>query len=292
LSGPNLVVAHLFPGLLNFYGDGGNVRALERRARMRGIGIEVRRVRSGERTLPAADLYVIGGGQDLEQVAVAKALGRLGGDLVARVRDGASVLAVCAGYQSLGWSYRTRSGSVLDGPGLFDVVTVAGDRRLVGFALGTLDDRLVTKGCLGRSTVVGFENHAGMTALGRDATPLARLELGAGNNAEDGGEGFVGLPGGHGYGGLRIGTYLHGPLLPRNPHLADLLLAQALASGGEPAVLRPLDDRLEWLAHDSFITRARESTTASGASEGRGRLTRVKALVDRWRQGFAQAGPR
>jgi CobQ-like glutamine amidotransferase family enzyme len=161
-------------------------------------------------------------------------------------------LAVCAGFQSLGWSYLCSDGTVLDGPGIFNVRTFAGERRIVGPAFGQLQ----VPQPLVRDSVVGFENHAGRTFLGPDEDSLAVLERGSGNNGEDGGEGCLGLPNAHGFGGLRIGTYLHGPLLPRNPHLADLLLSHAMATGGRPFELPPIDDRMEWRAHDSFVAQA------------------------------------
>jgi CobQ-like glutamine amidotransferase family enzyme len=170
-------------------------------------------------------------------------------------------------------------------------MTVAGEQRLVGPALGVLDHDVVATECLLRPTVVGFENHAGRTTLGTGARPLAQLELGAGNNAEDGTEGLIALPGERGIGGLRIGTYFHGPLLPRNPHVADLLLRHALSATGQPVDLRPLDDRLEWNAHDSYIARARRSAGTSESRRAQPPKIGVQSALGRCLGYIARHGP-
>jgi lipid II isoglutaminyl synthase (glutamine-hydrolysing) len=157
------------------------------------------------------------------------------------------VLAVCGGYQLLGRGYRGHQGGSMPGVGLFPHETVAGERRMIGDVL--LECELEPGE---RRTLAGFENHAGRTRLDPDATPLGRVVAGFGNDGESGYEGVRV--------GRAIGTYLHGPLLPRNPWLADWLLAQALAhaTGGDPPELEPLPDRLEAEAHAVSAQRARD----------------------------------
>jgi len=247
-------IVHLLPDLLSVYGDTGNIRALVVRARRRGIRVSITQLLADDPGLPRGDLYVIGGGQDRDQVAVEGVLGRLGDELGRAVADGAAILAVCGGYQSLGTEYRTAEGRVLRGPGVLDVRTVGSGERLVGPVVARLTD---TRFGPGRLTLVGFENHSGRSELGSDAAPLATVERGGGNNGRDATEGLLAVPGMGGMRGLRIGTYLHGPVLPRNPHLADGLLAAALSNRGQTTDLEPLDDTVEWRAHDRFVERWR-----------------------------------
>ena len=249
-----LRVVHLYPDLLNVYGDAGNVRTIVVRAERRGIEVELSAVRAGASSVPPADVLLIGGGQDREQLTVARELERLGPAIRERIAEGASLLAVCGGYQNLGWSYLTAADTTIAGPGILDVRTEAGDTRLVGPVVAGLTE--LPNGP-SRSTMIGFENHAGRTYLGPTARPLATVEVGRGNNGADGTEGILGLPGDDGLLGLRIGTYLHGPLLPRNPHIADALIASGLGRGGAAVALVPLDDTDEWRAHDRYAARSR-----------------------------------
>jgi lipid II isoglutaminyl synthase (glutamine-hydrolysing) len=238
-------VAHLYPEYLNIYADRGNIAVLDRRARLRGHELELTGIAPGDRLDPAAaDLLYIGGGQDREQALIAPDLAARGDEIAAAVAGGTAVLAVCGGYQLLGRGYRGRDGSWLPGAGVFPLETVAGEKRLIGDVL--LDVSLGE----GRSfTVAGFENHAGRTLLDHGATPLGRVVAGHGN---DGTSGFEGCRV-----GAAIGTYLHGPLLPRNPALADWLLSQALVHAGGDGGLEPLPDALEMLAHAVSSSRAR-----------------------------------
>lgn len=240
-----LAVAHLYPDYLNIYADRGNIAVLERRAAWRGIRVDYHAVSVGEPLPPDVDLLYIGGGQDREQALIAPDLAARADEIAAAVAGGAALLAVCGGYQLLGRSYRDRSGDELPGIGLFPLVTIAGDRRMIGDIL--LECELEPGR---RRTLAGFENHAGRTYLDEGAEPLGRVVAGFGNNGEDGFEGCRV--------GRAIGTYLHGPLLPRNPWLADWLIAQALAhrTGEEPA-LAPLEDELEGRAHEVAAARAR-----------------------------------
>jgi CobQ-like glutamine amidotransferase family enzyme len=240
-----IVVGHLYPDYLNIYADRGNIAVLSRRAAWRGHELDVRSVSIGEPVDPGEhDLLYIGGGQDREQALVA-------GDLLAKaagvresVAEGAAVLAVCGGYQLLGRTYRDLHGCDLPGIGLFPFDTVAGDTRMIGDVLLECE---LEPGV--HRTLAGFENHAGRTRLDPGAQPLGRVVAGFGNDGESGWEGCRV--------GRAIGTYLHGPLLPRNPWLADWLLAQALAHRlGDPPKLAPLADELEDEAHAVSARRA------------------------------------
>jgi CobQ-like glutamine amidotransferase family enzyme len=242
----SIVVGHLYPDYLNIYADRGNIAVLERRAGWRGIGFDYRTIGLGERVRPGEhDLFYIGGGQDREQALIAPDLAEKGPDLVEAVAKGAAFLAVCGGYQLLGSFYRDRSGAELPGIGLLPHHTVAGERRMIGDVLleCELDPGV-------RRTLAGFENHAGRTYLDEGAVPLGRVVAGFGNNGQDGREGC--------HLESAVGTYLHGPLLPRNPWLADWLLARALARTlGEPPELDPLPDALEASAQAVSAERAR-----------------------------------
>jgi hypothetical protein len=238
-------VGHLYPEYLNIYADRGNIAVLSRRAALRGHDLVVEGVSVADELRPDAhDLLYVGGGQDREQGLISADLASKGEAIRAGVDGGAALLAVCGGYQLLGRGYRERSGAVLPGIGLFPHETVAGERRMIG-------DVLLDCAWAGR-TLAGFENHAGRTRLDADAEPLGRVVSGFGNDGESGYEGCRV--------GRAIGTYLHGPLLPRNAWLADWLLAQALAhaTGGEPPELEPLADGLEAAAHGVSARRARE----------------------------------
>jgi CobQ-like glutamine amidotransferase family enzyme len=241
-----IVVAHLYPEYLNIYADRGNIAVLAQRAAWRGVSLDVVGVGLGGRLPRDADLLYVGGGQDREQALIAPDLASRGDALAQTVAAGTAALAVCGGYQLFGRFYRDRAGVELPGAGVLPLATVAGDRRMIGDIL--LDCELPGAG---RRTLAGFENHAGRTQLDPGAEPLGRVVAGFGNNGEDGVEGCRV--------GRAIGTYLHGPLLPRNPWLADWLLAQALAHryGGEPPAFEPLADDLELRAHDVAAGRAR-----------------------------------
>ena len=240
-------VGHLYPDYLNIYADRGNIAVLTRRAALRGHELEVRDIGIGDPLDPAAhDLLYVGGGQDREQALIAPDLAARSDALHTAYTRGVAILAVCGGYQLLGRGYRGRDGSFMPGAGLFPHETVAGDTRMIGDVLLECElDPGVKK------PLAGFENHAGRTLLDPGAEPLGRVIHGFGN---DGSSGFEGCRLGN-----AIGTYLHGPLLPRNPWLADWLLGRALAhaGGGEPPTLTPLDDALEAEALRVSADRAR-----------------------------------
>jgi lipid II isoglutaminyl synthase (glutamine-hydrolysing) len=237
-------VGHLYPDYLNIYADRGNIAVLARRAAWRGHELDVTPIGMHDAIVPGAhDLYYVGGGQDREQMLVADNLAAKAQALIsAVVEGGAAVLAVCGGYQLLGRGYRGFHGDDMPGVGLLPLETIAGETRMIGDVL--LDTELV-------GPIAGFENHAGRTRLDEGAEPLGRVVAGFGNDGESGYEGCR-L-------GRAVGTYLHGPLLPRNPRLADWLLAEALAhrSGGGAPELQPLGDELEATAAAVSAERAR-----------------------------------
>ena len=230
-----LRVCALYPDLLNIYADRGNLLLLERRCAWRGIGFELRGAGLGEPLDPDAhDLIYIGGGQDRDQALCAQ-------DMVDTKREalhaaagrGAVVFGVCGGYQLLGDRYFLGD-EVLPGIGLVGLETVREDGpRLIGNVAIELEDGQV---------LAGFENHGGRTLLATQARPLGRVLRGHGNDGRSGFEGVRGGP--H---GTVVGTYLHGPLLPKNAHFADWLTAMALGIGASE--LSPLDDALEAAAH-------------------------------------------
>lgn len=240
-------VGWLYPDLMNIYGDRGNVLTLLRRASWRGMEARLVELGRGQTEgLAEVDVFFFGGGQDKEQVLVYRDLRQEKEEgLRARLGEGAMMLAVCGGYQLLGESYTTAEGERLPGLGLIDAVTEAGRGRRVGNVVVQLAAGLGLR----PGSLVGFENHGGRTRLGPAASPLGRVLAGSGNNGDDGGEGALQ--------GNVVGTYLHGSLLPKNPHLADWITARAL---GEE--LQPLDDELELEAHRVMVER-----TISAASD-------------------------
>lgn len=235
-----LTIVHLFPELLNLYGDGGNVITLRRRCEWRGVPVCVEEVGMGDAIdFSRADIVFIGGGADREQLIVKDAMAARKAELAAYVADGGVLLAVCGGYQFLGHRY-AMGDVVVEGLGIVDMETTRGEGRLIGNAAIQSD--------LCAAPIVGFENHGGRTVLGTGVQPLGRA-LGAthGNNGEDGFEGV--------HQANLLGTYLHGPLLPKNPQVADWLLARALERRGNDATLAPLNDAEELAANTVMAQR-------------------------------------
>ncbi len=237
---PVLRVCALYPDLMNIYADRGNLLVLERRCRWRGIGFELHASGLGEQLDGERhDLFYIGGGQDRDQELCAEDLiANKRAGLRAAARRGAVILGVCGGYQLLGHSYALGT-RLIEGVGLLDVLTVRSDApRLIGNVAITVELPDGGRGARAR-VLAGFENHAGHTHLGSAQEPLGRVLRGHGN---DGGSGFEGAIAGN-----VIGTYLHGPLLPKNAWFADWLIARALRL--DAGSLQPLDDELEDATH-------------------------------------------
>lgn len=220
MSTESLRIVWIYPDLLSTYGDRGNVLILAHRAAARGIPVETYEVRSDQPMPATADIYLIGGGEDGPQALAAQRLLADGG-LHRAVNQGASVLAICAGYQLFGHSFFAK-GAKVAGLGLLDISSDRGETRAVGELRGDIDPRL------GLPPLTGFENHGGRTHLGQHAMPLAKVTAGIGNDGQTEGAWY----------GKILGTYSHGPALARNPALADLLLRWSTGADR----LAPLDD--------------------------------------------------
>ena len=235
-----LVIMHLYPELLNLYGDGGNVTVLAQRARWRGIRAEIACVAYGETAdLDRADIVFIGGGPDREQRLASRGLTHLEDDLLRYVEDDGVVLAICGGFQILGRTWLLGD-EVMPGLGILDVET----KRAEGGSHNRLVGDVALRTAMAELPVIGYENHAGRTFLGEGCEPFGRVigACGKGNNGRDGCDGAR-------YRNV-IGTYLHGPLLAKNPDVGDWLLGQALArkvakEGRTATALTALDDEAE-----------------------------------------------
>jgi CobQ-like glutamine amidotransferase family enzyme len=241
---PTLRFAHLYPALLNVAGDGGNLIALRRRCAWRGIPTDTVDVGIGQHPdFTQFDIVLFHGGQDVEMGIVADDLRHKASSFREAAEAGVTMFAVCAGLQLLGHRYIPSAGPALDGASVLDLETRGGPQRFMQHAACevTIGDET--------QTVVGFENHSGVTDLGPDAQPFGRVIAGAGNNARDHTEGAVR--------NRVFATYLHGPVLPKNPWLADQLLGLALdrAAGG-PVPLEPLDDTIEEQNHSVALQKA------------------------------------
>ena len=237
-----LKICHLFPDILNLYGDRGNVVCMRRRLGWRGIDVSVSEVSIGT-ALKASDydLFFIGGGQDFEQEVLLEDLkGGKTAEIKAAIEDGKTFLAICGGYQMLGAYYKTWDGQQCDFTGALDLYTIGEKQRMIGNYMFTCEE-------LGGQTVVGFENHSGATFLGSGVRPIGKVLSGYGNNGKDGMEGAR-------YNNVFC-TYSHGCLLPKNPVLADHILKTALSRKYGSADLAPLDDAIETAAHDYMAKR-------------------------------------
>ena len=236
-------ICHLYPDILNLYGDNGNIICLQQRLRWRGISSEVSRVMIGDRLyLKDCDLLFIGGGQDFEQELLLPDPHRgKDAEIRAAIEDGLCVLAICGGYQMLGQYYETFQGIRCDFIGALDLYTVGSEHRMIGNTVYRCTDSC------GGGTLIGFENHSGKTWLGPAVEPLAHVLVGYGNNGEDHTEGIH-------YRNV-FGTYSHGPLLPKNPQFCDMLLKTALQKRDGFKELLPLDDDAELTAHHEMLLR-------------------------------------
>ena len=238
-----LNICHMYPDVLNLYGDRGDILCMARRLAWRGIEANVTRLPIGESApLSRFDLIFIGGGQDFEQQVLLDDLHK-GKDreILAAVEDGMTFLTICGGYQMLGSYYETFDGHRCDFIGALDLYTVGSRDRMIG------NYSFVCESGSGGSTVIGFENHSGRTYLGSGVSPLGRVLSGYGNNGQDKTEGAR-------YRNV-FGTYSHGPLLPKNPDLCDFILLTALTRKYGTAELTPLDDSVERSAHDEMLAR-------------------------------------
>ena len=238
-----LKICHMYPDVLNLYGDGGNIICMKKRLNWRGIEASVTKLPIGERaSLADFDIVFIGGGQDFEQEVLLDDLHR-GKDreIISAIDDGVVFLTICGGYQMMGSYYETYDGKRCDFIGAVDLCTVGSKQRMIGnYKFRCVDDT-------GGSVVVGFENHSGKTYLGADAKPLGQVLAGFGNNGEDGTEGVR-------HKNL-FGCYCHGPMLPKNPAFCDMLLQTALERRYGAVTLDPLDDRAELAAHDEMCAK-------------------------------------
>lgn len=235
-------IVSIYPTLLGTYGDGGNVMALQHRAGLRDIDVDVHIVAPGDPVPTDGDLYVLGGGEDTAQVAAATAL-RADGGLHTAVDRGAAVLAICAGYQLIGHEFPDATGKASPGVGLLDIRTDRLPKRAVGEVVST-PTAAAPPGI--HDVLTGYENHAGATHVGPGAQPLARVTIGIGNG--DGTEGAVA--------GKIIGTYLHGPCLARNPAIADQLLSWVTGIDLDPIT----EEQVEALRKERLAA-ARAATT-------------------------------
>ncbi|MBI3984170.1 glutamine amidotransferase [Candidatus Microgenomates bacterium] len=223
-----LVIAYLYPQEMNIYGDRGNVLSLVKRLQWRGYTADVTEVGTGDQfDFRRADIVFGGGGQDRGQLMVADDLQRKQANLQAAAADGVVMLTICGTYQLFGHGFRTKSGQLIPGISLFKAQTVGSNLRMIG--------NIVVNTPYGE--LVGFENHSGQTILEVGQEPLGRVVRGFGNNSEQQSEGAIA----HNV----FGSYLHGPLLPKNPTFADELLQRALFRRFGDSQLKPLDDQLE-----------------------------------------------
>ena len=239
-----LKICHLYPDILNLYGDRGNILCMQKRLAWRGIDVSVEGVSIGE-PLKASDydILFVGGGQDFEQeVLLADLAGEKTNEIKAAIEDGVTTLAICGGYQMLGQYYKTWDGQQCDFTGALDLYTIGSKDRMIGNYMYECEELGVN--------VVGFENHSGKTYLGGSVRPIGKVLAGYGNNGEDHMEGAR-------YKNV-YATYSHGCLLPKNPAVCDFLMKTALERRYGTAELEPLPDVLEKAAHERMETRLRK----------------------------------
>lgn len=239
MSERTLKVAHLFPELLNLYGDGGNILVLRKRMAWRGIVPNVVEVTVDDTpSFSGVDIAFIGGGSDREQKIVCDKLLKVGDEIRSFVEDGGVLLAVCGGYQLLGSSYLMDDEKV-EGLSLVDLYTDRGSPRLIG--------NIAVESRISPQPIVGYENHGGRTHLGDGVEPMGKVSFGHGNDGATGDEGCL-------YKNV-VGTYVHGPLLPKNPGVADYVLSRALERRYGDGSLDPIDDSAELAANKVMYER-------------------------------------
>ena len=234
-------ICHLYPEVLNLYGDRGNILCLKKRLQWRGIDCQLSEVKLGEKAnLSEFDLFFIGGGQDFEQEVLLKDLkSGKGNEIKAAIEDGKTFLCICGGYQMMGHYYETKDHQKMEFLGAVNFHTIGGDIRMIGnYAFKCTPES-------GGSNIVGFENHSGRTYLGEGVNPLGNVLSGYGNNGEDKTEGIR-------YKNV-YGSYSHGPILPKNPEFADHLIKTTIETKYGSCELEPLDDKAELAAHDYIL---------------------------------------
>ena len=233
-------LVHLYPLFLNIYGDIGNIKVLENRCKWRNIGIEIQQFNIGDTLNSGNDIYFIGGGQDRQQVEVSKELQKYKNFLTEEYNNNAVFLGICGGYQLMGEYYQPHDAERLEGIGILNAYTVAGSTRFIGNVTAKADY------LKDKDTLVGFENHSGLTYLRGDTTPMAKIIVGNGNNGLDKTEGARSKN--------AFGMYLHGSFLPKNPHFADYMIKLALENKYKDEFnLISLDDTIEQKAHESVL---------------------------------------
>lgn len=238
-----LNICHLYPDLMDTYGDRGNIIAITQRCKWRGIDTTLTPISLEDKIDPGTfDIYFFGGGQDIQQEIVGRDLQKKAKNIKRAVNQGSVILSICGGYQLLQNYFKTREGKVIKGIGIFNAHTIGSSTRMIQNLLVDINP-----GIMG-GELIGFENHSGKTYLGKGLKPLGKVIKGSGNNGQDGTEGAV-------YKNA-FGCYLHGSLLPKNPHFADYLIAKALERRYGSVKLDPLDDSFEWQAHKQAIKRA------------------------------------
>lgn len=242
-----LTICHLYPDLLNLYGDRGNIMALSKRASWRGIDVNVQNVTMGDKFAPENyDIIFLGGGQDYEQQIIqSDVLTQKGTEIKNAINNSKVFLCICGGYQLLGKYYKTWDGKELEFLGALDLWSIGGEKRMIGNIVYECEE-LKKDGFDGK--IVGFENHSGRTYLGSGVKPLGKVIHGNGNNGEDGYEGAI-------FKNVYC-SYSHGSLLPKNPMLTDHLITLALKEKYKDfGALEPLDDTFENAARESVIKR-------------------------------------
>jgi CobQ-like glutamine amidotransferase family enzyme len=237
----SLTILHLYPHEMNLYGDHGNILTLEKRCHWRSINTKIIPYEPGQKFPLSPDIIFGGGGQDSGQNVIAPDLQRIAPNLKSLIEQGTPTLTICGLYQLFGAYFKTTSGEILKGINIFAAHTTAGPTRFIG-------NIVLSSTQFG--PIVGYENHSGQTTL-THSPPLGQVKKGAGNNGQDGTEGAI-------YKNT-LGTYLHGPLLPKNPKIADFLIATALSQkyGDPPTTLPPLNDTLEYRTQKSAASRPR-----------------------------------
>ncbi len=246
-----IVLAHLYPQDLNLYGDIGNIITIKKRCEWRGIKVKLINYEIGKK-FPKADIYFIGGGQDYDEILVSRDIIKQKDEIKNFVKNNKVFLCICAGMQLFGKYFVNGEGKKIEGLGVVNIVTISQGKhvksRCIGNILIKLNPKVFPIEKFQFSTAVGFENHSGQTYLGKNIAPLGFVIKGKGNNIKDKIEGAV-------FKNVYC-SYMHGPLLPKNPHIADFLIQKALKTKyGKNIALKPIDDYDEKRAHEDIVNR-------------------------------------